>query len=554
MYLVIELSNVKIKATLVNDKTRAVKHYVAREIPEGLVQNGYIIKPEELENQLRALLMEFPKVKGCVFLLNTTDLFEKELTTPVAKPAAVKTVVQNQMGAVLGAGKDYSIDYMIRDTIETEEGSLYRVFAYAVPVTLLQSYMAVAQRLQIKLLSIDVKPSALNKALKGAAINNIPLAGTTVLLMKLGYKHLDMSLIENEQCIYSRTIDFDTQEYREMIRQFDPGADFTTISLNPLYKQQFGRIQEMLDPMTGGIVDEIFRLQQYTYSRANANPISNVFVYGPLTSINGLTEYLNANIDIPVHNVESVSTLYIDGAVYPSDVLIASGAADIKGVNLATSVPGLFDDVKGGSMTDILKINVPIIAGLLVIILGVFAFLLIGNNNTKAEIKSIKDEMNSKAYMDSLAQYESLNKSKTQYTANRDNIQNYFFNFTENNLFQKSTVDSILAIGQDVELVTLNYAPTELTLFCRSTVEYSAPNYAIALRDTLPAVKYVVYSGEKLEIVGEEKDSNGNVVSQGEEYYTYEIVIGLKDKVIEPESTETQATETTAAETTAAAN
>lgn len=550
MYLVIELSNIKIKATLVNDKTRAVKHYVAREIPEGLVQNGYIIKPEELESQLRALVTEFPKVKGCVFLLNTTDLFEKELTTPVAKPAAVKTVVQNQMGAVLGAGKDYSIDYTIRDTIETEEGKLYRVFAYAVPVALLQSYTAIAQKLQIKLLGIDVKPSALNKALKGAAINNIPLAGSTVLLMKLGYKHLDMALVENEQCIYSRTIEFDTQEYREMIRQFDPNADFATISLNPIYKHQFGTIQEMLDPMTGGIVDEIFRLQQYTYSRPNATPISNVFVYGPLTSINGLTEYLNANLDVPVQNVESISTLFIEGAVYPSDVLISSGAADLKGINLAASVPGLFDDVKGGSLTDLLKVHVPIACVLVAIVVGLFVFLLIGNNQTKAETQKIRDEIIQQ--QDELAKHEQLVADQKQYTTNRDSLLAYLFVFTENNLFQKKTVDEIIAVGSDVEIVTINYAPTELTLYCRSTYEESAPNYAIAIRDTLPAAKYVVYSGEKLEVVGEEVDSDGNVIVEGEEYYTYEIIIGLKDKVIEPEST--TATETTAAETTAETN
>lgn len=552
MYLVIELSNMKIKATLVNDKTRAVKHYVAREIPEGLVQNGYIVKPEELETQLRALISELPKVKGCVFLLNTTDLFEKELTTPVAKPAAVKTVVQNQMGAVLGAGKDYSIDYTIRDTIETEEGKLYRVFAYAVPVALLQSYTAIAQKMQIKLLGIDVKPSALNKALKGAAINNIPLAGSTVLLMKLGYKHLDMSLVENEQVIYSRTIEFDTQEYREMIRQFDPNADFATISLNPIYKHQFGTIQEMLDPMTGGIVDEIFRLQQYTYSRPNATPISNVFVYGPLTSINGLNEYLNANLDVPVHNVESISTLVIEGNVFPSDVLIPMGAADLKGINLATSVPGLFDDVKGGSMSDLLKIHVPVAIGLVAVVLVVFGLLLAGNIKLKAETQALKDEMSQPTYIADLAKADQLTNDKTQHTANKDAIQEYLFDFQENNLFQKKTVDEIMAIGSDVEILTINYAPTELKLYCRSTVEESAPNYAIALRDTLPAVKYIVYGGETLEVVGEETDDNGNVISEGEEFYTYEIIIGLKDKVIEAETTVTEAT--TAAETTAAAN
>jgi Tfp pilus assembly PilM family ATPase len=556
MYLVIELSNTKVKATLVAAKTKAVKHFVARDLGEGVVQNGYINKPEEFESTLRLTLTDFPKTKGCIFLLNTSDILQKELTVPAAKPAAVKTVVQNQMSALLQSGKEYSIDYVEKETFKDAEGaSFIKVLAYAAPVPLLQTYTGVAKNVGIKLLGIDVQHSAFNKAISGASINNVPLAGGNSLVMLLEHDALKLFLVEQGQCTYSRNVDFNTKEYLEAMKQVDQNASFENISLSPMYKAQFGQIQNILDPMTGMIIDQIFGMQQYTYSRQDIQPITNVFILGPLADINGMAEYLNANVDIPVSNVQSISTLNIEGSVSMADALIPSGAAETKNsINLAASIPGMFDDVSVGTGNE-LKILVPIAIAVIAIVAGVYLFFLVSNNTIKNNAQKLRDQMQESSYVEALSQAQQLEKDNATYRQNIDYLSNFLDQFDENSVYKSDVVKNILLVGVEkgIDFQEISYAEGELTLFGVTTddQELIAPEYAKALKSdprTSAKVVYVVYSGEKLEAVGEEKDEQGNLLKAGEDFYTFTVVVGLKERA--PETSEGEEETTAAAEET----
>lgn len=523
MYLVIELSNKKVKVTLVDEKTGSVKGYVANSLPDGAVQNGYIINPETVETSLGGIISSLPKAKGVVFLLDSSEIFQRDITAPAIAPAKVKPIIENSMLSMIGTGKDYSVDYIINGTFQDGEQSLYNVTAYAVPVSLVQSYMTIASKLKIKVLSIDVPHSAINKALSGAAVNGAPIPESS-LLVKLGYSHIDMYLLENGVCTCTRTVEIETEEYLRMIHQIDPNAGFETISINPAYRAQFAAVQDLLEPMENAIVDEIYRMQQFAYSRSESKPITDVFVYGPIAAINGMVEFLDKSLDLHVQGISSISTLNLAEGIYPSDVLIPMGASKINGINLSKVAAGVGSGSNSSDIGDVLKLHLPITGVLVVLVLGVTLFFFTQANSSQSKINDIDNYLNNQDYRSKLATYDKLSVSSKDYADNKQFLEDFVKKFNKENVFTKDMMHNILNCAPpDVEFAQLDYASGELYISGLADDELSAAKYVQKLRD-IDGIYYAIYSGTKLE----ESESSSD-------HYSFTILVGLWDQ--EPETT-----------------
>ena len=169
-----------------------INKYDVVETPEGAVSDGVILDKTALYVFLRDIIDEKEiKSKNVVFTLRSTSVLSREITLPQAPPKRLRLMVENEMYNILNINKEYYIDY----TVIKEEGSNFRIMAYAVPVELALQYYELAQDLKLNAYALDVHANSVEKLFEGGVINDIPIDDKAIITVDMGNKLMNINMI-----------------------------------------------------------------------------------------------------------------------------------------------------------------------------------------------------------------------------------------------------------------------------------------------------------------------------------------------------------------------
>lgn len=301
--------------------------------PEGAVQDGQLHNLDALCAAIRAKLDERGiKAKKVVFSLSSGRVATREVTLPPIKETRIKAMVEANAAEYFPVDiSKYHITYSLLERIEKGENPANRVLVFAVPLTILEGYFLLAERLGLEVASVDYSGNSQYRM-----VEDIPEEKTT-MYVDVGAGSSTVTVVKDKRLLLQRTFACGGEElvfgYLAAAKKND--ADFIealeSIS-GDAGKQTLERVMsesdvaEALSRFLGNIV----RIADYYNSNNWETPVEKVVLIGACCYLAGLREHVEQAAALPAEILQTVP-----------HVSLTHGNHEILGVYLSCIGAGL---------------------------------------------------------------------------------------------------------------------------------------------------------------------------------------------------------------------
>ena len=311
--------------------------------PEDCMDNGYIKRQSDMQLFLRGLLGKNDLGKSvCNAVLRSSDVVAREISVPVIKGPKLNKLIRNEILTVFGGSSDYYTDYAILEEDIEDYKNIYKIMSYAVPKEVVGSYFDVLKSAEVIPTTLDVHRNAVYKLLKNpnTEINSETINGKGIIMVDMGASYMDVDLIMDGKSIFKRSIsivddlnlsdDFNSgyESYTELDSYVNPGSGYEGyVSTENLDDYMYGgNNRPQISPIFTRVSEEIYKMMQFAISRQNGKPVTNVYLYGGNSRINGLDQYLSTSLEVSVERVVNISNIECNAEAEISDIMIAAAS------------------------------------------------------------------------------------------------------------------------------------------------------------------------------------------------------------------------------------
>ncbi len=306
---------------VVSNGAGKIKRAISYELPDGVIAKMRVDTPELFIKAIKTAkkLGHISGDKG-ILTLGGTEVIIRHLLLPLMDDAQIYENVKNEISSYLPVDvENFSVDYSIQEEIILENVNQIKVIVVAIPKEPLATYMECFKKAGIRIVSIDITENSEEKIVRyllptfdeppvnfgiidiGAETTNI----TTYLdgrffvnkVANIGGAALTNNL--------AATLDVDTLAAE-------------TSKLGENFFESTASTRAIVTDFADEIIFESSRVFDYFKSR-NQLSIERVFLCGGGSVLEGLTEYLQSNINIEVSTFEEImAPMFLKRPIIPN--------------------------------------------------------------------------------------------------------------------------------------------------------------------------------------------------------------------------------------------
>ncbi|MBO4904795.1 MAG: pilus assembly protein PilM, partial [Lachnospiraceae bacterium] len=365
-------------------------------IPEGLCEDGVILDAEALANAIKqGLAGEGFSSKRIVFTITSKRIANKEAIIPYCKENRIRDIVQINASEYFPITnlENYSFNYSILEVVQTDNIKNYRLSITATPNELIEQYYALAKAMGMSVETIDFSGNSILQLLK------LQNAGQGVdAVLQIGGENTVVNIMNGSTMVMQRSVPYGRLALADGVKTArditDEEADMVLI--NEDIGGLADRYQDVADAVRS-MLSSIGRILEFYRARNADHPIERVFIIGDVTSVKGLPDLFNKEMDYDVQLVESLRGVEIKNRHYLSDEIVSNYLANIGAVidpmriSAATDKKAAEKD-KGESMPWWILIIAAVLA---IVLCGVILFLYYTaaneRDNLQAQIAALGD-------------------------------------------------------------------------------------------------------------------------------------------------------------------
>lgn len=300
-------------------------------IPEGLCEDGVIMDTEALANAItQGLAGEGFSAKKIVFTITSKRIANKEAIIPFCKENRIKDIVQINASEYFPISNldDYAIDYSILEVVQTESLKNYRLSVTATPNELIEQYYALAKAMGMSVETIDYSGNSILQLLK------LQTAGEGVdAVLQVGAENTVVNIMNGSTLVMQRSVPYGRLALADAVKSArgvsDEEADMILVNEDlGMLSQNYPDVADAVRSM----LSSIGRILEFYRARNAEHPIERVFIIGDVTSVNGLPELINNEMDYEVMIVEALRGVEIKNHQVLSDEIVSNYLANIGAV------------------------------------------------------------------------------------------------------------------------------------------------------------------------------------------------------------------------------
>ena len=344
-----------------------------RELSMGMVSNGYITDVPMVAAELNDIIKTKDiKEKDAIVSITSSSIVYKEML--LAKPKTMKNpaIIEAMIQSSMNISNEYNISFTIAGETEDEEkNKLIKVIAAACPQRLVDGYVRLFSHIGSSLKGVNISNNSVTRLIVNAPkmADRMPM-----LLIQIDKGFLNMNLYEDNQLVFSRYFNVDPNDYDNA----------------PNY-------------LTRAVYDNLFRMLQFIRSRKGSKPLKEIMFYGDIENFIELTNTISS-FNIPANILSTPTSVITMTEIDFTKYANAIGALyrrnkELEHINLleATSAK----ESKG--MSGFLLAIGAGCAGAVLVVAGICLGLEIINNNYKAEIDKVQNQLSDPALVADLA-------------------------------------------------------------------------------------------------------------------------------------------------------
>ena len=300
-------------------------------IPEGLCEDGVILDAESLAGAIKqGLAGEGFSSKRIVFTITSKRIANKEAIIPFCKENRIKDIVQINASEYFPITNldDYTFNYSIIEVVENDSMKNYRLSVTATPNEMIESYYELAKAMGMSVESIDYSGNSILQLLK------LQNAGEGVdAILQVGGENTVVNIMNGSTMVMQRSVPYGRLTIADAVRVArdisDDEAD------NVLIEEDISDLANTYPDVADAVrsfLSSVGRILEFYRARNAEHPIERVFIIGDVTSVNGLAELIDSEMDYEVEVVEALRGVEIKNRNLLSDEIVANYLANIGAV------------------------------------------------------------------------------------------------------------------------------------------------------------------------------------------------------------------------------
>lgn len=395
--------------------------------PVGVIGEAGVRKSEEFRTALHKLLdANKIKTRKTLFVVNSGKIASREVLIPMIKENRIKDFLNTNSADFFPVDLSrYQLVYRNEGVVQQDKVKKRKLYVFAVPGDLVQSYEELADFCSLELTALDYVGNSIFQMMHKAVGNNICCS------VKLDDNATMITIINQGMVVLQRTVFYGFEEVEKVVvdsglfpkEQYPAAMDILqqTDCLNANQaapEDAMNAMQteavEALRPMIGNIR----RVLDYYQSRNNGAEVKECFLIGNGAYIKGLDRLMSLELNLPVHLQEKdvLNGFRTSGGRLDAMYEACYGAA-IQSLDFVFGAAQTAKIIEEKKKRELLAAK---LIGLLCVACAVILLALSGVqrialshelntlNKQKDELKYIQDIYN--AYVDTKSQYDDVTK------------------------------------------------------------------------------------------------------------------------------------------------
>ncbi len=300
-------------------------------IPEGLCEDGVILDADALADAIKqGLHGEGFSAKRIVFTITSKRIANKEAIIPYCKENRIKDIVQINASEYFPITNldNYIFNYSIIEVVVNDSMKNYRLSVTATPKEMIESYYELAKAMGMSVESIDYSGNSILQLLK------LQNAGEGVdAILQVGGENTVVNIMNGSTMVMQRSVPYGRLTIADSVKIArdisDDEAD------NVLIDEDISDLANSYPDVADAVrsfLSSVGRILEFYRARNAEHPIERVFIIGDVTSVNGLSELIDSEMDYDVEVVETLKGVEIKNHNILSDGIVANYLANIGAV------------------------------------------------------------------------------------------------------------------------------------------------------------------------------------------------------------------------------
>lgn len=278
--------------------------------PVGVIGEAGVRKSEEFRTALHKLLdANKIKTRKTLFVVNSGKIASREVLIPMIKENRIKDFLNTNSADFFPVDLSrYQLVYRNEGVVQQDTVKKRKLYVFAVPGDLVQSYEELADFCSLELTALDYVGNSIFRMMHKAVGNNICCS------VKLDDTATMITIINQGMVVLQRTVFYGFEEVEKVVvdsglfpKEQYPAAmdilqqtdclDTNQIAPGDAMNAMRAEAVEALRPMIGNIR----RVLDYYQSRNNGAEVKECFLIGNGAYIKGLDRLMSMELNLPVH-------------------------------------------------------------------------------------------------------------------------------------------------------------------------------------------------------------------------------------------------------------
>ncbi len=298
-----------------------LKVYNMRKIksPEDIIQDGELFDEESILLKLKEeMKASGVRTKNIAVVSSSSTIISREIIVPyVDNNEELKTLVNYEIEQFLAINlNNYVIQFMRLEEVIVDEVRKQKIFTIIYPKNLIESYRNLAEKLLLNPYALDISNNSIRKLSSTTDIYNVDLINKeeSILYLDLGYKSVDLSIVNNNKLEFIRVIPIGGIEIDKFI------ADLNGISMEEAEeikkaqvevgkRRKENQLNDGVVEVIEGWLEDLNRIIQFYTNKSNGKKISHIYLYGGTSKLRGIDEYISLKTGIETTKIITANNI-----------------------------------------------------------------------------------------------------------------------------------------------------------------------------------------------------------------------------------------------------
>lgn len=338
-YLTIDIGFRYIKIAQVRQKRNKdredlmIVNYGIGTTPKGCIKNGAIKDNERVRKEIQAVITDNNmNAKSAKIVISGTNIITRIIMVDKVADNEQNNKIWDEINACLPINLDeHKVDFKVLDTIKNGDKESVKVFVTAVAKKIINSYIDLLSKINMKPLSVDIPANSVAKFFKKNTINTNEANGTakkknyqqkslsdTIAVIDLGSETTIVNVLKDKVPEFNRVtllgssnIDQSIFNALNLTKEFEDWPErykkmYGLVSVNDLNNELEWQCSNAAKEVMNEILKNIRMCFDFYKSRCAGDEINKIFLIGGGAQMKGLKEYFEEKLEVPTYPINQL--------------------------------------------------------------------------------------------------------------------------------------------------------------------------------------------------------------------------------------------------------